>query len=132
MTFQYIHKLVANYPDVIGVWLIGSRAEGSERPNSDWDYLVFANHGVLRSLIQRKNFKTSEIDLLVVYDGDRFMKPWRDGSLIKRGSLSGWQWERISETEATYKATKFSEDGDFYHIGRGKRIWPPSEVGRDG
>ena len=132
MIHEHIGGLIQTYSDIKEIWLIGSRAEGNPRQNSDWDYLIFANHRVLRALRQKKYFNLPSTDLLIVYDGDRFEKPWREGTVRKGGSLTGWGWKRVSATEATYKAAKFSDDGDFFHVGRAKRVWPFSEVGIDG
>jgi predicted nucleotidyltransferase len=73
------------------VWLIGSRAAGSASPNSDWDYLVFADRQTFDDLARNEAFNDPEIDLLVVYDGDQFSKPWPDDSRQKKGSLLGWE-----------------------------------------
>jgi hypothetical protein len=127
VTDAYVTELVAAYPEIAEVWLIGSRAEGTPRTDSDWDYLVFANRKILHSLRQRKQFNSPEVDLLIVHDGNQFTKPWRDGSRIKAGSLVDWHWQRISHTEATYRATKFRDDADFnrnIRVGRGLLVWP--------
>lgn len=124
MTSQYIRELTIAYPEITDAWLIGSRAQGTERYDSDWDYLVFANQFVLRSLRQRVRFNSPKIDLFVVYDGNQFAKPWRDGDRAKKGSLTNWDWHRTSAMDATYRATKFDENGSFTSVGRGRRIWP--------
>ncbi|HYU13330.1 MAG TPA: nucleotidyltransferase domain-containing protein [Stellaceae bacterium] len=130
MTDTYVSALVATYPEISEVWLIGSRAEGNARTDSDWDYIVFGNQQILNSLRQRKQFNAPEVDLLVVHDGNRFTKPWRDGTRIKAGSLADWHWRRTSPTEATYRATKFRDETDFdrnISEGRGLRVWPRSQ-----
>jgi hypothetical protein len=59
-------------------------------------------------------FNDPRVDLLVVYDGDNFRKPWPDGDREKHGSLSGWDWKQTSCGEAVYRATKPRDDDDFY------------------
>ena len=47
---EYILELVASSPSIREAWLFGSRAAGSARPESDWDFLAFtdeATHGAL-------------------------------------------------------------------------------------
>jgi len=64
---------------------------------------------------------------LVVYDGNNFSKPWRDGNRVKGGSLKDWDWRRISDERATYRATKFREGSDFYmdiSTAQAYRVWP--------
>lgn len=124
MTDGYVLELVKAYPEISEVWLIGSRAQGAGRPDSDWDYLVFANVRVLRSLRQRARFNSKHVDLLVVHDGCHFSKPWRDDDRTKKGSLKDWEWHRTSPTTATYRAAKFDESGDFTSCGHGRRVWP--------
>jgi predicted nucleotidyltransferase len=123
----YIATLVDAHPGIREIWLIGSRANGTARPDSDWDLLAFADNGSLAALASDDTFNRHDIDLLVVFDGDRFRKPWLDGEAVKSGSLVGWEWERISDRAATYKAVKASEEDDFYvdiTKGRAVRLWP--------
>ncbi|HEX3535844.1 MAG TPA: nucleotidyltransferase domain-containing protein [Stellaceae bacterium] len=130
-----VEKLAAEYPEITAVWLIGSRAMGSARPDSDWDYVIFGSKHVLNSPRQRREFNLPNVDLLVVHDGNRFAKPWRDEGRIKAGSLSDWDWQPTSEGEATYRATKFRDDDDFNRntsVGRGRRVWPEQVPSGDG
>jgi hypothetical protein len=113
MTTAYVGKLAVSYPAIAEVWLIGSRADGSAQNTSDWDYLVIADQGTLESLSAKPEFNDPEVDVLVVYDGDNFRKPWLDGDREKHGSLTGWDWNRTSETEARYRATKPRSNDDF-------------------
>jgi hypothetical protein len=101
------------YPSIKQIWLIGSRADGSAKPSSDWDYIVMADQSALDALSVDSRFNDPAIDLLVVYDGDQFRKPWPDGSREKHGSLTGWNWKETSEGKATYRATKPRDDDDF-------------------
>ena len=127
MTAAYIDAILAAYPSIREVWLIGSRATGSAKPSSDWDYIVFADQITLQSLTDDRRFNNPHMDLLVVYDGDSFRKPWLDGDREKHGSLSGWDWKQTSGGEAVYRATKPREDDDFNASitqGRAVRIHP--------
>lgn len=92
------------------VWLMGSRANGTARTDSDWDILIFGDMELLDAL--RKEEPLEETDILVVHDGDAFQSPWNKTGegVLKSGSLSGWEWKRKSETEATYSGTKWPND----------------------
>ena len=129
MTATYIAALTSAYPAIKEVWLIGSRADDSAKASSDWDYIAIADENTLRALSADVTLRDPAIDLLVVYDGDNFCKPWPDGDRQKRGSFSGWHWQRVSPVEATYKATKPRDDDDFYSWIRdgaqARRIYPP-------
>jgi hypothetical protein len=107
MTDAYVDALVQAYPAIREVWLIGSRANGSAKPSSDWDYIAIADSATLKALSEDATFNSPEVDLLVVYDGDNFRKPWPDdGRDNKTGSLTGWDCQEISRTEASYLAAK--------------------------
>ena len=111
-----ISKIINELTDRgIEVWLIGSRANPRDRPPKDWDFLVFGDERLLGELRERPLIQ--DLDLLVVFDGDEFESPWvrpTDGAK-KTGSLSGWQWRRIGQDDATYRATK-ERDGDNFAV----------------
>jgi hypothetical protein len=67
------------------------------------------------------DLKRSDVDFLVVVDGDRFESPWwrvdKPGK-YKKGRLQsydapdgtevcGWEWERVSSSEASYTGGGF-------------------------
>lgn len=127
MTTEYVQRLVEAFPAISAVWLIGSRAEGKERPGSDWDYLAFADQPTFDALRARKDLAHPVIDLLVVVDDDRFVQPWSEGGRLKSGSLSGWEWSRTSETSASYRGTKARPGDDFcveVSVKPAYRVWP--------
>jgi predicted nucleotidyltransferase len=86
------------------VWLFGSRVNGTQRQDSDWDFLVFGTKNVLDALRRNSKFNRDDIDLLVLYNSEDFEKPW--GEKQKSGSLSEWDWKELSSEQATYRATK--------------------------
>jgi hypothetical protein len=90
---EYLGSLTRRYPSVSSVWLLGSRASGSERPESDWDLLVFADEGSFAAMQSDPDVRAAGVDLLVVSNGDRFEQPWREGAeMAKSGYLSTWEW----------------------------------------
>jgi predicted nucleotidyltransferase len=108
---QYGGELMAAYSEIESVWLFGSRANGTNRPESDWDLLAFGSREIASSLRADRKFHHERIDLVVVYDGDQFEKPWGEK---KSGSLSEWQWQPRSAVLATYRTTKpvYNEHGE--------------------
>jgi hypothetical protein len=110
MTTEYVSQISAAYPAIREVWFIGSRANGTERPDSDYDYMAFADGDTLAALSQSQRFNWPDIDLLVVFDGLNFAEPWPDPNRPKGGSLDEWEWRPVSKTLATYRATKPGPD----------------------
>ena len=134
----YLNRLVSAYPQIESIWLIGSRAQGTARQDSDWDFFVFATPEVLSALRSDESFRQSNVDLLIVTNGDSFESPWPHSeggeAIIKRGNLHnyhsnygslvlGWQWDRISDSEARYDGSKSTWK---YVPCRALRIYPPN------
>ena len=129
---EYLCTLVARYPGIRSVWLIGSRANSEERESSDWDFIVFADRETFNQLRLVKELHWSNVDLLVVYNSDgQFEKPWDSP---KSGSLAIWKWTKLSSNEAEYEATKWIESGQYSSNGqvetplvsrkKAVKIWP--------
>jgi hypothetical protein len=79
MTQQYINELVRAYPSIQEVWLFGSRANGTDHPGSDWDYLVFGDDcSLLNTLCQDVHRKRAGIDLLFAGTPDLASCPWTE------------------------------------------------------
>jgi hypothetical protein len=72
-----------------------------------------ADQSTLDALSAAPRFNDPAVDLLVVYDGNQFRKPWSDGDRQKHGSFKCWEWKEISGAEATYRAVKPRDDDDF-------------------
>lgn len=104
---ELVSSLTTKNPDIEEIWLIGSRANGSARPNSDWDILIFGKNLKLNIFSEILEATSSEVDVLIVYDYPYFSN--FDSS--KTGSLSDWKWSPVG-ISATYKGTKFVPDTD--------------------
>ncbi|MEO7726149.1 MAG: nucleotidyltransferase domain-containing protein, partial [Burkholderiales bacterium] len=121
-----IARLTRTYPGISGIWLFGSRANGTARDNSDWDLLIFADEPTFQRIQGNRRLRQSDVDLLMVRDGNDFREPW--GKSPKRGFLSEWEWRTISENEARYLGAKRvdSDDGSEVKLTECKaiRIWP--------
>jgi len=119
-----LSELVEAHPSIREIWLLGSRAAGTQKADSDWDFFVFADRETFEALASQPRFNRPNVDLLVVYDDDNFRKPWPDGDRVKKGALSGWAWKATGDN-ATYRATK-PLDGDDFRVdvleGRAVRI----------
>lgn len=129
----YIKKLTTAHPGIKSIWLLGSRANNSYRPDSDWDLLVFANQQIFYELKRRNTFYDDKIDLLVVFNDDEFEKPWPDEKGAKHGSLKSWEWVETSPQHATYKSVKYKNEDDWFKGNmlvsqtlRALKVWPSS------
>lgn len=103
---RFVQRLAAKGHET---WLMGSRANGSARADSDWDLLVFGDKTLIDLLKEEPPLENA--DVLVVHDGNEFCSPWADSKgRIKSGSLVQWKWERKSSTSAVYSGTKWPDD----------------------
>jgi len=148
---DFLLTLLRKFPDISGIWFIGSRANGRNiKTTSDWDFVVFSEKEVLPLLIKDNKLKETanllNIDLLVETDGDKFSSPWKRKT-INRNDL---KWSKLSESEARYWGAKLRErtaeervyltDWEKYAIEHGaddsidvsgwriaKKLWPTDE-----
>ena len=127
---DYINELTGRFPSIESIWLFGSRINGTSRPDSDWDLLVFGTKKTIDELRRSLEFRQDNIDLLVVYNGNDFIEPWPtqpDSKEQKCGSLDEWCWKKINQRIAFYQGTKEIEGHDFYvetKILTANRIFP--------
>jgi len=126
---SYLQELAETYPDIESVWLLGSRANEACTEDSDWDLLVFANRAILNQLRSTFSLRRNHVDLLIVYDDDRFEAPWveKGYKAPKQGSLKKWEWDVASPDLANYKSIKPIPDDPVrltIQTLKAIRIWP--------
>ena len=129
---RYVAQLVAAYPAIREVWLFGSRANGTAREDSDWDYLAFGDWAVLDALRLDARFRRKDVDLLIVTNGERFETPWLKPTGLNWGSMKddfeALRWKQLSPTAATYTATKSvgarSWDVEVLPNQKARRVYP--------
>ena len=105
---DFVSEITQAHSGIREIWLLGSRAKGQARPDSDWNLFVFADEETLRQLGGNVRFKRADVQLLVVRDGDEFREPWGDNP--KHGYLSEWEWVKTSDREAQYFGTKWCQE----------------------
>jgi len=110
MTTEYVDALIKAFPCISEIWLFGSRANGSPRPDSDWDYLVYSDdERLMNALCRDDRFHRSDIDTFVV-SGHYAYRPWPDPDgyhrklrLDTNEECDGCHWHAIgSSSAATY------------------------------
>ncbi len=104
---NYLGRLSSEYDSINSIWLLGSRANGTNRTDSDWDFLIFADKKTLDSLKQSRSLKLKNVDVLVVYDKNKFEDPWSH----KKGSLDNWKWKQLTKNKAKYWGIKWVSEG---------------------
>ncbi len=123
---DFISDLAHAHPGIREIWLLASPAEADERPNPGWNLLVFADEDTFKQLCRNVQFRRTDVELLVVRDGDEFRSPW--GDKPKHGYLSEWEWVKISDREAQYHGTKWVQDEKggrtIIELCKASRLWP--------
>lgn len=100
---RHVAKIVADLasdPSVKEVWLIGSQAQESPSPNSDWDLLVCSDREP-----QPSPRRHEEVDILWCGPSGRLQV--ESEYAYPTLELSDFQWEPIKASRATYTAKKF-------------------------
>ena len=110
----FVSRVVAACLDMRAIWRTDlcpqqpSAAAGCE-------LLAFADASTLRRLRRLDDLHRSDVELLVVFDGDAFESAWGPGKAS--GSLSRWGWHQVSSFEAYYDRSCWTELG-----GRGGQV----------
>lgn len=118
---EFVNGIAERFPKVTDVWLMGSRANDTAREDSDWDFMIFTDAATVIAL-QNESIPEN-IDLLCVYDGNRFTNP----QCTKRGSLRKWKWKSVDKTIAEYEGNE-RRDGECIGVHgikcKAVKIWP--------
>lgn len=122
--FEVLNALISE-KETESIWFVGSRANGTERPDSDWDFIVF----VCDKLSERRA-RHSQIDIIRVDQNGSYLL---EGQPIElSGQFKTWQWREIEPGRATYtvRATPEIGAGDLFDIQdmrlvelRGLNVW---------
>lgn len=103
----WVNNVSATIPGIREIWLIGSRANKTERVDSDYDFLVLADEKFLSAIRKRYDLHRADVDFLVSTDGVNFQSAWGSKKTIV---LSKIGWQLISETTAVYEGQKWIAD----------------------
>ena len=104
---RFLDLVAASSPGLTSVWLIGSRANGTATSSSEWDFIAFGTEATLEFLRTATHLHHEKTDFFVVTNGEDFQAAW--GEIDKTGSLSEWNWNELSKTEAKYTQAKSVE-----------------------
>lgn len=116
---KYVHGLKLSFPSITNVWLLGSRANGTARDNSDWDFLVFSSTEIYEEVKNNTAFHREDVDLLLVGEDGEFSKPFGQP---KGGSLTKWKWIQVSDVLSHYEGCKWFPDEEAAAEGMGDLV----------
>jgi predicted nucleotidyltransferase len=127
-----LSRIATDCPGLQSIWLFGSRANGTSKADSDWDYLAFGTAETLSHIRAAVSLHREDTDFFVVADGNEFHAAW--GDVSKSGSLVEWEWAALSESLAEYTQTKYLEQDDESRMDikrvKALKVWPvDSELG---
>jgi predicted nucleotidyltransferase len=88
-----------NEDDIQEIWFIGSRANGCERSDSDWDFIVFTSN-----LVREHDARHSYVDVIRVDSNGKYLLEGQKMDLC--GSFSTWKWRDDEPGFAFYTVRK--------------------------
>jgi predicted nucleotidyltransferase len=122
---EFVRHLVNVAPGIKEIWLLGSRANGTAREDSDWDLLVLGDEETLKTFRRNPSLHRADVDCLVATN-EQFVNAW--GEKAKSGSMPAWKWERLNDFFAEYTEKKWKDavDGSGVVSRRRKavQLWP--------
>jgi hypothetical protein len=113
-------------PDIQAVWSVGhEHSQGTAQPGQQ--LLVFADRITLHTLRKADSLHCTDLQLLVVFDGDQFENAWGPHRVC--GSLVRWAWHAEAYDVAYYDESIWVHpEGDGRTVARVRRkaflIWP--------
>ena len=81
----------------LSVWFIGSRANGTYRSDSDWDFVCFRN-----SPVEIKEARCEFVDVVQVGNDGKYLLEGQPPHLI--GQFKNWDWNQINSNCAKYRS----------------------------
>ena len=114
--------------DIRAVWSIADAEAG--RTAACHELLAFADMRTLQRLRRSPHLHCAAVQLLVVYDGDRFENAW--GPRRLSGSLARWAWREETARLAYYDESRWAHDAGGGAVVRVRRrailLWSSPQV----
>lgn len=107
------------------IWFIGSRANDSERADSDWDFIAFVKDNIHESSVRH-----SDVDVIRVDENSQYLLEGQSMNLS--GSFKTWNWRLVNSESALYTVRKtpvlevgqaFNLDDVRYIDLKGLKVW---------
>ena len=123
----FLSRLIRSCLDIRAVWCVGHAELEPATIHECHELLVFADAPALDTLRRNNHLHRTNVQLLVVFDGDRFENPW--GPHRRTGSLARWAWRQEAPDVAYYDESRWADrEADPSAVVRIRRkaflIWP--------
>jgi hypothetical protein len=127
----FVSRVLASCLEIRSVWSIDHRADEPRLTRAQHALLAFADAPTLERLRRCEHLHRSDVEFLVVIDGDLFESAW--GPRRLSGSLARWAWRQISPHEAYYDESRWAQgEGDAGTVVRVRRkafvVWETQPV----
>ena len=103
----FIHRVLVTCADMGPVWSLGHAPGEPWTRFAQYRLLGFADAATLRRLRASEHLHRSDIEFLVVVDGDRFASAW--GPRDSCGSLAQCAWRQTASNEAHYDESRWAQ-----------------------
>ena len=104
---ELTHRVLAACLDIRAVWSIDHAPAEPWADAGRCRLLAFGSAAVLARLRKCEQLHSTEVDFLVVLDGDQFAAAW--GASAFCGSLARWAWRQTAPGEAYYEEARWAQ-----------------------
>ena len=104
-----VERVLLSCLDIRSVWSMDHHPDGPTATAARPELLAFADLETLRHLRVCEDLHCTDVELLVVTDGDGFESAW--GPCKLSGSLARLAWRQVSADEAYYDEARWATPG---------------------
>ena len=106
----FLSSVLMHCLDIRTIWSIGHADGVSESPAQIHEFIIFADVPTLHTLRTSNRLHRSDVQALVVFDGEQFENAW--GCERISGSLARWAWRQHGPDVAYYNESKWAQGGE--------------------
>ena len=103
-----LFRVLSTCLDIVSVWSIDHAPHEVRATLGHRKLLAFGDARTLSRLRASEHLHVSDVDFLVVTDGDGFASAWGPSRLS--GSLARWAWRQTSRNQAYYDESRWAAD----------------------
>ena len=103
-----LFRVLSTCLDIVSVWSIDHAPQAVCATLEHRKLLAFGDERTLSRLRASEHLHDSDVDFLVVTDGDSFASAWGPNRLS--GSLGRWAWRQTSRNQAYYDESRWAAD----------------------